>query len=98
MPTCMHSRDQSLIIVTGGEVGGVGGLGGGVIWFSGGNGGVSVVANIIGTLSSQDGNAKENIDQKMNFCLKVEFKKWLQVFTVSYGATPQLQHNVQKKR
>ena len=97
MPTCMHSRDQSLIIVTGGEGGGLEDWGG-VIWFSGGNGGVSVVANIIGTLSSQDGNAKENIDQKMNFCLKVEFKKWLQAFTVSYGASPQLQHNVQKKR
>ena len=40
-----------------------------VIRFSGGNGGVSVVANIIGTLSSQDGNAKEDIDQKMNFFL-----------------------------
>ena len=69
MPTCMHSRDQSLIIVTGGEVGGLEDLGGVVIRFSGGNGGVSVVANIIGTLSSQDGNAKEDIDQKMNFFL-----------------------------
>ena len=35
----------------------------------GGNGGVSVVANIIGTLNSQDGNAKEDIDQKISFCL-----------------------------
>ena len=40
---------------------------GGVIRFSGGNGGVSVVANIIGSLSSQDGNAKEDIDQKNEF-------------------------------
>ena len=94
----MYSRDQSLIIVTGGWEGEGWRVLGGIIRFSGGNGGVSVVANIIGTLSSQDGNAKEDIDQKMNFCLKVEFKKWLQVFTVSYGATPQLQHNVQKKR
>ena len=39
----------------------------GVIRFSGGNGGVSVVANIIGSLSSQDGNAKEDIDQKNEF-------------------------------
>ena len=69
MPTCMHSRDQSLIIVTGGEGGRVGGFGGVVIRFSGGNGGVSVVANIIGTLNSQDGNAKEDIDQKISFCL-----------------------------
>ena len=69
MPTCMHSRDQSLIIVTGGGGGRGGGFGGVVIRFSGGNGGVSVVANIIGTLSSQDGNAKEDIDQKMNFFL-----------------------------
>ena len=69
MPTCMHSRDQSLIIVTGEEGGGLEDFRGGVIRFSGGNGGVSVVANIIGSLSSQDGNAKEDIDQKMNFCL-----------------------------
>ena len=34
---------------------------------------------------------------KMNFCLKLEFKKWLHLFTVSYGATPQLQHNVEEK-
>ena len=69
MPTCMHSRDQSLIIVTGGEVGGLEDLGGWSYGFQGGNRGVSVVANIIGTLSSQDGNAKEDIDQKMNFFL-----------------------------
>ena len=50
-------------------MGGLEDLGGGVIRFSGGNGGISVVANIIGTLSSQDGNAKEDIDQKMNFFL-----------------------------
>ena len=42
---------------------------GGIIRFSGGNGGVSVIANIIGTLNSQDGNAKEDIDQKISFCL-----------------------------
>ena len=53
----------------GGGGGRVGGFGGVVIRFSVGNGGVSVVANIIGTLSSQDGNAKEDIDQKMNFFL-----------------------------
>ena len=53
--------------------GGVGG--GGLEGFRGdytvfrGNGGVSVVANIIGTLNSQDGNAKEDIDQKISFCL-----------------------------
>ena len=70
MPTCMHSRDQSLIIVTGGgRWEGWRIWGGVVIRFSGGNGGISVVANIIGTLSSQDGNAKEDIDQKMNFFL-----------------------------
>ena len=69
MPTCMHSRDQSLIIVTGGEVGGLEDFGGWSYGFQGGNRGVSVVANIIGTLSSQDGNAKEDIDQKMNFFL-----------------------------
>ena len=49
---------------------------------------------IVGTLSSQDGNAKEAFDKKMYFCLKLEFKKWLHLFTVSYGATTQLQLNV----
>ena len=42
---------------------------GGIIRFSEGNGGVSVVANIIGTLNSQDGNAKEDIDKKISFRL-----------------------------
>ena len=60
----MYSRDQSLIIVTGGWEGEGWRVLGGIIRFSGGNGGVSVVANIIGTLNSQDGNAKEDIDQK----------------------------------
>ena len=50
-------------------MGGLEDLGGWSYGFQGGNGGVSVVANIIGTLSSQDGNAKEDIDQKMNFFL-----------------------------
>ena len=52
------------------------------------------VTGILGTLSSEDGNAKEDFDWKMNFCLQSEFQKWLHLFTVSYGATPQLQHNV----
>ena len=59
----------------------------GVIWRS-------AEGLLIGTLSSQDGNAEEDFDWKINFCLYLEFKKWLHVFTVSYGATPQLQHNV----
>ena len=37
------------------------------------------------TLSSQDGSAKEDFDKKINFCLYLEFQKWLHVFTVSYG-------------
>ena len=63
----MYSRDQSLIIVTGGWEGEGWRVLGGIIRFSEGNGGVSVFANIIGTLNSQDGNAKEDIDQKNEF-------------------------------
>ena len=63
----MYSRDQSLIIVTEGWEGEGWRVLGGIIRFSVGNGGVSVVANIIGTLNSQDGNAKEDIDQKNEF-------------------------------
>ena len=35
---------------------------------------------------------------KLNFSFQLEFRKWLHVLTVSYGATPQLQHNVYKQR
>ena len=31
---------------------------------------------------------------KINICLQLGFQKWLHLFPFSYGATPQLQHNV----
>ena len=44
------------------------------------------------TLISHDGNAKDDVDKKMNFSFKLEFRKWTHVFTVPYGASRQLQH------
>lgn len=40
-------------------------------------------------------NANENVDKKkwIDF-FQLEFPKWLDMLTVSYGATPQLQHKV----
>lgn len=43
-----------------------------------------------GILNSHDGNA----DQNTNLHFYWEFRKWLSVFTISYGPTTQLQHNV----
>ena len=41
---------------------------------------------IIGTLSSYDGNAKEDVDLKMNTYFQLEFREWLDVLNISYGA------------
>lgn len=44
------------------------------------------------TLSSQEGNAEEDVDfLNMNLYFQLEFSKWLDVFTVSYDAAPQVQ-------
>ena len=32
--------------------------------------------------------------QKVNLHFWLEFRKWLNLFPASYGATPQLQHNI----
>ena len=42
------------------------------------------------TLSSQDDNVKENVNYGNNLSLHSEFREWLDLFTVSYSATPQL--------
>lgn len=44
------------------------------------------------TLSSQEGNAEEDVDfLNMNLYFQLEFSKWLDVFTVSYDVAPQVQ-------
>ena len=52
---------------------------------------------VLGTLAVRTATSRKTSIKKINFCLKLEFKKWLHLFTVSYGATPQLQHNVEEK-
>ena len=51
-----------------------------------------------GTLSTKDINVKEDIDLKWILYFWLELRKSLDMFTVSYGATPQLQHNVCEQR
>ena len=46
----------------------------------------------------RDSNARKDVHSKMNLNLQFEFRKWLTVFTVSNGATPQLQFNVCEQR
>ena len=36
----------------------------------------------------------EKVVQKMNLHFWLEFRKWLDLFPASYGATPQLQLNI----
>ena len=37
------------------------------------------------TFSSWHGNAKEDVDSKMNSYFLLEFSEWLDVFTISYS-------------
>ena len=38
-------------------------------------------------MESEEDNGEENVNQKINLHLREEFREWLDVFTVSYGAT-----------
>ena len=52
------------------------------------------IIEIRGTQCSKDGSAVEKVVQKMNLHFWLEFRKWLDLFPASYGATPQLQLNI----
>jgi len=64
-----------------------------------GNGQLVPTAKKLGTLSNDDGNAKENAWKKMNLYFTVEFRRCLDLFSTSlrYNASIRFQMNIRKE-